>query len=53
MNNWISHGMANPQLKSFREPLKACVTNSTCPPANLKGNENQDPLGDEANVTIK
>jgi hypothetical protein len=34
--------MANPLLESFGEPPKACVTNSSRPPANLKGKENPD-----------
>ena len=38
----ISHGMANPLLESFGRSPKACVTNSSCPPANLKGKENPD-----------
>ena len=32
--------MANPLLESCGEPPKACVTNSNCPPANLKGKGN-------------
>ena len=40
--HWISHGMANPLIESFGESPKACVTNSSCPPANLKGKENPD-----------
>ena len=39
---WISHGMANPLLDSFGKSPKACVTNSSHPPANLKGKENPD-----------
>ena len=38
----ISHGMANPLLESFGESSKACVINSSHPPANLKGKENPD-----------
>ena len=34
--------MANPLLESFGEPPKACVTNSSCPKANLKGKENPE-----------
>ena len=34
--------MANPLLESFREPLKAGVTNSSHPPVNLKGKGNPD-----------
>ena len=34
--------MANLLLDSFREPPKACMTNSSLPPGNLKGNGNPD-----------
>ena len=34
--------MANPLLESFREPPKACVTNSSRTPAHLKGKGNPD-----------
>ena len=34
--------MANPLLESFGESPKAWVTNSSRPPANLKGKENPD-----------
>ena len=44
--NWVIefcwNGMANPLLESFGEPPKACMTNSSCPPANFKGKENPD-----------
>ena len=38
----ISHKQVNPLLERFRESQKACVTNSSRPPANLKGKENPD-----------
>ena len=38
----ISHGMANPLLEGFGRSPKACVTNSSCPLANLKGKGNPD-----------
>ena len=34
--------MTNPLLESFSKPPKACVTNSNCPQANLKGKGNPD-----------
>jgi hypothetical protein len=38
----ISHEMADPLLESFGESPKACMTNSSRSPANLKGKENPD-----------
>ena len=34
--------MTNPLLESFGEPQKACVTNFSRPPADLKGKGNPD-----------
>ena len=34
--------MANPLLESFGEPLRIRLTNSSCPPTDLKGKGNPD-----------
>ena len=41
LNSGSSHGMANPLLESFRKNQKAFMTNSSCPPANLKVKKTQ------------